>query len=297
MLAALAAALPSTVDDFYGSSACPCVDPWTTRFGEGNGTLIPYAATGGVNESCAFRRHGLCLPSSYGTGCLLHDESVQPECSVSHSNHGLLKHWCYQKFCWVDPANCQRPHAPSADYPNASALGLTYSYATCGNVDTYVATHPTIAELQRQRATLRVTFPTSESSSVYTLTTLPPQFPSILNGTRRAGSVPEFLAETLDSLGIGWAEQPLSQSSVNFSRSSSYTACVHEVAINATDLCFGAPHPQSGSATTPHGLCHVVAPVFRPRGTPAHPPLRAFVCVCRWQATFGTRPSVGSSPR
>eukprot|EP00966_Prymnesium_polylepis_P092193 2134480-Prymnesium_polylepis.1 len=59
----------AAMDDASGSPACLCVDPWTTRFGPGNDTLVTVASTGGVGDTCAFLRAGQCLPRPYGTGC------------------------------------------------------------------------------------------------------------------------------------------------------------------------------------------------------------------------------------
>merc|ERR1711977_505447 len=44
--------------------------------------------------------------------------------------------WCYAKWCYIDPCNCDASDATKSDYFPGS---LFYSYATCGDKNTYTA--------------------------------------------------------------------------------------------------------------------------------------------------------------
>ena len=59
-----------------------------------------------------------------------------------------------------------------------------------------------------------------------------------LGGTNRSGSILAFMANIFDTNGIPWEEVPISQRSREVSPNSSFTACVHDVAIANTDVCW-----------------------------------------------------------
>ncbi len=60
-----------------------------------------------------------------------------------------------------------------------------------------------------------------------------------IGGTNRSGAVPVYMARMLAKLNIPWHEVPISSRSREFSPASSFTACVHEVALGNADICFG----------------------------------------------------------
>ena len=58
-----------------------------------------------------------------------------------------------------------------------------------------------------------------------------------VGGTNRSGSVLVFMAKLLEESKVPWEEVHISPRSYAFSPSSSWTACVHEVALGNTDMC------------------------------------------------------------
>lgn len=84
---------------------------------------------------------------------------------------------------------------------------------------------------------LRVSFP-GNSGSGYTITTVPAGATGV-GGTNRDGSMVRFWDQLAKDYSIVWTEVPVSPESKAFSPKSSFTACVHMVALNATDLCVG----------------------------------------------------------
>ena len=58
--------------------------------------------------------------------------------------------------------------------------------------------------------------------------------------SRRDGSVPNFVDRILQKYMVEREEVPISEESRAFSPTSSFTACVHDIALNNTDLCIGS---------------------------------------------------------
>lgn len=86
---------------------------------------------------------------------------------------------------------------------------------------------------------LKVAFP-GDSASGYTIVSPPKVAPGEgVGGTNRSGSVPVLMDSLLRERGVRWAEVPVSRASSDFSPSSSFTACVHEVALGNADMCWG----------------------------------------------------------
>ena len=86
---------------------------------------------------------GKCLGLQYGAAkCAAHDSSG-PNASVActATPASARPAWCSKDFCYVDAANCAtRPHMPATYLYNGLRFAgdrLAYSYATCGDVDSY----------------------------------------------------------------------------------------------------------------------------------------------------------------
>ena len=60
-----------------------------------------------------------------------------------------------------------------------------------------------------------------------------------VGGSNRSGAVLVFMDEIFKEYNIPWEEVPVSARSKEFSPGSSYTACVHDVGIGNTDMCWG----------------------------------------------------------
>lgn len=75
-------------------------------------------------------------PMSVGSKCAAWDSGRHPDCSGSSPPD-----WCFKAWCYVSPCNCKLETPPklSTYMPNVFYQGkpLYYSYATCGNQDTY----------------------------------------------------------------------------------------------------------------------------------------------------------------
>jgi hypothetical protein len=196
---------------------CPCIDPWANPLDTVAGRAGPDA-----------RKVLADLPPDYGGAMCRPWDADVGDCKLP-----VPPAYCPNQWCYINASNCTRPHSRSSYFEAAHTLGaLSYSYATCGFLNAYDAGSTLKAELallQGPRA-LRVSFP-GDSGSGFTLTTL-------AGSGKRGGSVAQFMARMLKDGGTEWREVPISpQSRARFA--SSYTACVHEVAINGTDLCIG----------------------------------------------------------
>jgi len=115
-------ALPSSVADF------DCTFDWALA-----GKCVKT-----VGLSSNFTSYG----AGYGESCTIHQEpgasscydlTTTPPTQKPQSNQA---NWCNQKWCYIDPCNCDAVDATKSDYfPDT----LHYSYATCGDKNTYTA--------------------------------------------------------------------------------------------------------------------------------------------------------------
>lgn len=259
----------ATVDAWSnGGSDCPCIDLWSENLVLGDNTPIDQAVGCDIEYSVAAQH--LCYPASYGNGGCAAYDSAGLGCNVAEPPV-----WCTLKWCYVDPSNCMRPHQSSTWFTsarlqtqNSSGSGcapdrkITYSYQTCGDRDSFSASVEGAYSLLRTYAAqqpsgkLRVTLP-GDSGSQYTLVGTR-DYPGTgqrqgakvepfqgVGGTNRSGSVPVFMNNIFDRGNIPWEEVPLSAPSRAFSPRSSFSACVHDVHIGNTDMCWGNFWPTS----------------------------------------------------
>jgi len=248
-LVLLLIACSSAAFEVGGDDACRCIDP--SQYYDGlacTNETLEVLNPDVANLTCTHFSVTL-----YGSqGCGMYDQH----------NAGCLRNdpmgWCSDRWCFVLPSTCARPRAPSAAFPNArlrpqflpthcgtdphvydSACDerLTYSYATCGNIDTFSSEHENRDLLQdiANRAPLRIGIPGDEDFHLVTVR----DDQEGVGGTRRDGSTVAFADSVLARYNIRWTEVPISQDSRDFSPMSSYTACVHDIALNRTDMCFG----------------------------------------------------------
>jgi hypothetical protein len=117
-------------------------------------------------------------------------------------------------------------NATGAEKRNAGSH-LSYSYQTCGYLNTFTdITERRSAALKGMK--LRVAFPGDDDSG-YTLVTA-------LDGSKQ-GSYVSFMRRLSARYEFKFIVQNLSASSKAKYPKSSFTACVHDVAVNHTDLC------------------------------------------------------------
>lgn len=105
----------------FGNDQCPCIGV-DNLVGE---TIVKINKEG---KKASY-------PADLGARCEAWDLSDHPKCPGEK--------WCEQKWCYVDPCNCNIPVLPKvANYlPGAQYQGkpLYFSYATCGGQDSYTA--------------------------------------------------------------------------------------------------------------------------------------------------------------
>jgi hypothetical protein len=216
-------AAPAIPEIDPGDPECPCVDPWANRSSLAQSGLYDEEA------ECVRAADGsVCLPLTYGTSCAAwDDELLFPTCidSDGRKRRGRPS-YCRREFCYVDREACDRDPEPTRLFAPALAH-LSYSYTTCGNLDEY--TPKRYVDLLGRR-TLRVSYP-SDSGSGFTLITR-------ADG-EKAGSVVEFMDVAIASHQLSTREVEVSKASRKLYPLSSFTACVHDVALNRTDICLG----------------------------------------------------------
>lgn len=236
---ALAAEPPPVAYWAAGNEECPCIDPWARGL---------QADPGADGLGCSLIRTSdqHCYNSSYGSqGCQRYDWDATPECARAT----VKEPWCNALWCFVDGTQCRRAFRPSVFFVNktiSSPLGkqlLVFSYNTCGYVNSFTEEESVEPLLQvasgRPNGKLRVSFP-SDSGSGYTVVSPPKVQPFLgVGGTNRSGAFLRFMEDIMSTYAVPWEEHPISDRSHEFSPNSVWTACVHEVAIGNTDMCWG----------------------------------------------------------
>ena len=247
-----------------GSAECPCVNPWAAMAaGDARSCRSVVTHRGrhlGDNAS------SVCVPLDYGASCRAWDNaSFNRECQTASGAipESGVPQWCSSRWCYVDAAACTRPTDPSdlvasegdvavtsctgtaddgsstcdldagtdstAECPagcDTATADLVYSYETCGNLNSYTDDRH-YAYLRGRH--LRVSYP-GDSGSGYTVLTK-------ANGDK-AGSVVDFMQQIAREGDFTYERVEVGQDSKDLF-SSSFTACVHAVAINQTDICVG----------------------------------------------------------
>ena len=98
------------------NAGCPCISSSSHHTSSG----VTFTLAG---ESYTY-------PATYGLStCAAHDQNQPPYCSISGAPE-----WCTDYWCYVDANNCDQAYS-SAVYLE----GLSYSYFTCGNGNTFDA--------------------------------------------------------------------------------------------------------------------------------------------------------------
>lgn len=170
--------------------------------------------------------NGARPPASYGWNlCLAHDATALYCTDVDDS----VPDWCPKLWCYVDMDRCERRSIPSDLFHDS---GIYYSYATCGNLDKFYAVRHT--EFLISLKTVRVSYPPDDERPF--LVSLNHDEEHLFE---KAGALPAFVREVLSSYGVRAVESKITELSYAWSPQSSYTACVHHLALNRTDLCIG----------------------------------------------------------
>mmetsp|Transcript_99649 Transcript_99649/g.177392 ORF Transcript_99649/g.177392 Transcript_99649/m.177392 type:complete len:417 (-) Transcript_99649:77-1327(-) len=121
----------------YGKTSCQCIG-----INDVGGSI---KASVGKDQTAEY-------PADLGAACEAWDHGHHPSCAVSEplkddfDNASYIKDnpsWCTKAWCYVDPCECDLPTQPKpAGYlPDGKYHGmpLYYSYATCGNEDSFTS--------------------------------------------------------------------------------------------------------------------------------------------------------------
>eukprot|EP00929_Paragymnodinium_shiwhaense_P031493 TRINITY_DN17626_c0_g1_i1.p3 TRINITY_DN17626_c0_g1~~TRINITY_DN17626_c0_g1_i1.p3 ORF type:complete len:216 (+),score=41.51 TRINITY_DN17626_c0_g1_i1:1202-1849(+) len=113
-----------------GNPNCPCVSVDAATAAMGDETMVS------VGEKSVF------YPSGLGSTCSAWDDGRYPDaCVTEGQSPGPGTGWCAQKWCYVDPCNCDLEPAPrlTSYLPEANYNGMAvhYSYATCGSPNSF----------------------------------------------------------------------------------------------------------------------------------------------------------------
>ena len=207
---------------------CPCLNPWvnyTNPNGDDDCLVNMFDASLGTPE-CYDR-------NTYGVDrCGLWDKGLGPACAKDGPDD-----YCISAFCYVDRRNCARPSNLEENSLLARSLQfishpdkqyLAYSYETCGYLDRFSTNQQAANDLAGK--TLRVSFPLPGSVGT---------FFSYFNEREEEyrGAVHSFMNGVLDELGVNLQFVNLSQQSLDRFPTTSFTACVHDVALGNTDFC------------------------------------------------------------
>jgi hypothetical protein len=223
-----------------GVASCTCINPWgETNFSSDAGTALlatsscRNASHAGQNENGP---HTSCLPADFGEKCKSWDQLLSPECVDASGNapDSGQPGFCGRSWCYVNAKTCKRPfYRSQMEWPGVTGLpvaGLGYSYETCGNLGFYTS-EKHFKDLRNKR--LRVSYP-GDSGTGYTLLTHK-------DGEKKGqkdGSFVQFARQMALDAGFTWEVRNVSKASKS-RYSSSFTACVHDIALGETDLCIG----------------------------------------------------------
>lgn len=176
-------------------------------------------------------------------------------------------------WCFVDANNCERPRELSKYFINTingvlTDIDLAWSSTTCGWIDDY-SQPDQLAALPP----LRISFPGHESHRIFPASDVEGRDGNGIADSGFYGSFVKFVFDTLTEYGVKWYYVPVSPSSKIASPESSYTACVHEIALGNTDLCVGPfwvtaerRAMATFTATVDLDYMHVILPRKRDKG-------------------------------
>ena len=114
-----------------GDPHCPCINPWTLS----NSHLL-----------CNTKQFtGDCYDSNFGSNaCKTFDVIYN---TTGCEGKGKIvdgveedKEWCANRWCYIDPDNCWKPHSRSSYFNNDDSIPdnvMHYSYETCENMNIY----------------------------------------------------------------------------------------------------------------------------------------------------------------
>ena len=112
----------TTTTVMLGSYSCPC---------------IGIASLAGTVD-LTIDKYSVSYPVDLGSYCSAWDDGLFPNaCKHADESPGMGKGWCAEKWCYVDPCNCDVNELPGrASYIHGAKYqgrDVFYSYETCGS--------------------------------------------------------------------------------------------------------------------------------------------------------------------
>lgn len=215
-----------------GHSLCPCIDIMPP--------LLPEEIELLVTEV------GVANTSSYGVGCNSHDigttvcndyedcREVPSFLPLDTDPPSCTQNWCSRNWCYIDPNNCDKLVKKFSDYLPES--GLWYSYATCGELDSFTNT-TRLNALRNQ--TFNVGF--NHNSGGWTGAYSQKKQHFIGPGTAWSGPAVEFVREAarIGNFRVNLTVPPaeLKNKSLEYFSASMFDYCVYATALGYLDFC------------------------------------------------------------
>jgi len=228
LLLLVAGLISSNGQSITGDDACPCLSATDVRNEDHSKSSFAnfYNVVGRSVD-----------PITYGFGCRPHDVNSS-ECSDANDCASTVplppdcdKSYCQRSFCWVDPNNCARKSNPSGLFP-----GRHYSYATCGQLDSFTHTER-LKSLKGKTFQVGYVSNTGGWKGAYN-----PSGSFAINEQWTGPSVDFFREAALEGqFQINMTQPPdfLLNHSRQFFGSSKFDLCVYATSLGYLDFCVG----------------------------------------------------------
>lgn len=176
--------------------------------------------------------------TSYGIGCRSHDEET-PKCQTADPcittiplPYNCDQSWCVRSWCYVDTTNCGVDHEPTAQW-----LDVSYSYATCGHMDT-------VTHIDRRKSLEQVSLKVALNHNTGGwMGAYHPLGRSFVTDSEWSGPVVRFMTDAALSgdFTIDITRPPLwlKSEAEKFFGNSSFDYCVYATALGYLDVCVG----------------------------------------------------------
>jgi len=231
--------------DLGGHADCPCIDPWAPFGGiPVNITFAdPRTGAGCLKQTGHMGTQPACYPFDYGTReCRAWDQSQAYSCADSNGMPwSNAPSYCTDLWCWVDAGQCSLLPSTSNMFEGVS---FAYSYETCGSINRF---DPKVLKQSLRGRSFKVGVPGVEWP-----------FLLVSDAGVHGGLSVDLLQHFASANQFSVTYHPVTEDSKAKFPSSSYSACVRDVALHRLDLCVGffwdTPQRRSMVVFTPEHL-------------------------------------------